>query len=217
MDLRSRDICRILSLIEDVYRYDCRNVLVCLENWLKQADVSQNTIRKIAIVLGDCSIETNVNVCGFREILEKHYVETVALAIMQEMTSILGVSSPYPCDPIIETMDYEKKVYAVGDPKKKIIGRFVRRKDELILKEIAVYAFPKHVVAYRDKDRGGLIAYEIMFETIDGEIVVLKAPTFPEILRELKKRRLVEHLLSGEIAGVIQGAIRSGRGDIVYI
>jgi len=56
-------------------------------------------------------------VSGLQEILEQVLGEEQALAIIHELSEILGSLSPYR-DSIIELLDYEKQIYAVANLKK---------------------------------------------------------------------------------------------------
>ncbi|MEM4570712.1 MAG: hypothetical protein QXE66_05335 [Desulfurococcaceae archaeon] len=215
--LSSRDICRIIDLIEDFYMYDCRNVLMYLEKWMESSGVSQDTIEKVFLILdGDKCFGEEKKLCGLREILERYCEESRALAIMQELTDILGVSSPYPCDPVFEVLDYEKKIYAITDPVEKIIGRAVRRGDELIVKHVVAYVFPKHVVRYVYSDRMKPSEYEIVFETREGAVIAIGPATLPEILKQLRRRGLAKRSQSllDVMSAVIQAIIRSGKGEL---
>jgi len=215
--LRSSDICRIAGSIEDFYMYDCRNTLVYLEKWMESAGVSQDTIEKVFLILdGDKCVGEEKKLCGLREILERYCEESRALAIIQEIYDVLGVSSPHPCDPVFEILDYEKKIYAIADPVMKIVGRAIRVRDELIVKHVVAYVFPKHVVRYVYSNRMNPSDCEIVFEAREGAVIDIGPATLPEILKQLRRRGLAKRSQSllDVMSAVIQSIIRSGRGEL---
>ncbi|MEM1830528.1 MAG: hypothetical protein QXJ97_03230 [Desulfurococcaceae archaeon] len=215
--LSSRDVCRIVGLIEDFYRYDCRNTLTYLEKWMVRAGVSRDTIEKVFLILdgGKCA-GGEKNLCGLREILEKYYGEPRALAIMQELTDALGVSSPFPCDPVFEVLDHERRLYALGDPKERVVARAVRKRGDLVLKDVVVAAFPVRFTKYESSDGSRPPMYEVVLETVAGHVVAVGPAAFQEVLERLKWMGLVERprLVHGVFAAVLQALIGSGRGEV---
>ncbi|MEM5784839.1 MAG: hypothetical protein QXF15_03835 [Candidatus Aenigmatarchaeota archaeon] len=191
---------------------------------MERSAVSRKDIEEIEALFykNGCSGEIK-EYCGLREILEDFYPELKALTIMQELTDMFGVSSPYPCDPIFEIMRVggKEKIYAFGDPKKKIIAKAVRKKDRNILeiKNIVLRAFPKRVVIIEKHDpneppkyitkqkitqeKSGKkhlkvtreflfeTEYKIELETTDGKDVIIGPVTLPELIDEFSKNALV--------------------------
>lgn len=149
------------------------------------------TVEKIFQILGEDECKEKEELCGLRHVLEKIYSQPKALAVMQELTDLLGASGPHPCDPVFEVLNYEKRLYAVGDSVEKIIARAIKKRDELPLKEVVVHAFPSRIVKY--ESRVEPIKYKIELKTAGNHRITLGPAMLPEIVAQLKQTPLVTH------------------------
>lgn len=152
---------------------------------------------------------------GLQEVLEDVIGEERALAVIQELSEILGTLSPYR-DSIIELMDYEKQLYAVANLRKLVTVRARRTGNSLVYRERVAVVAPTRVVVY-DNPLGGVRKYEITFEGTTLKRPLLLGPALlEEIADRLRLEGLVYHsrLLNDVLSAVIQAFIRRGEAEV---
>ncbi|MEM4868769.1 MAG: hypothetical protein QXK54_08170, partial [Ignisphaera sp.] len=154
-------------------------------------------------------------VSGLQELLEAVLGEDKALAIIHELSEILGTLSPYR-DSIIELIDYEKQLYAVANLRKLVIVRAKKKDNTLIYKERVAVISPTKVTVYSNPI-GGITKYEVVFEgqTLRKPLVIGPA-TIDEICDRIVAEGLVYHrkLVYDVLSAIIQAFVRKNKAEI---
>jgi hypothetical protein len=133
---------------------------------------------------------TIAGVSGVQDLLENVYGEEKALAIINEISEILSAASPFR-DSISEIIDYEKKIFAVANLKKKIIVRARLEDDKFIYKEKVLNAVPTEVIVYYPPVIGDR-KFEVTFESFSLAKPLKLPPSYlEEIIEKLKTVGLV--------------------------
>ncbi len=136
------------------------------------------------------SERTIAGVSGVQDLLESVYGEEKALAIINEISEILAAASPFR-DSISEIIDYEKKIFAVANMKKKIIVRARLEEDKFIYKEKVLNAVPTEVIVYYPPSVGER-KFEVTFESFSLAKPLKLPPSYlEEIIEKLKTVGLV--------------------------
>lgn len=237
-ELSENDILRIVNLLREAYKPGRRDLIILfLTGWLRKANVSYESARKIVELLAENDEEQKHRIyvldrtyglkgnppskeefrgkSGLQEILEEALGEERALEVIREIEEILGVSSPF-YDSVIELLDYEKQLYAIANLRRLVIARARREGNSLRYKERISPVAPTHVVVYYNP-LGGITRYEVTFEgrTLRRPLVIGPAP-IEDIAARLKAEGLVYHrrLLDDVLSAIIQAFIRKGRAEI---
>ena len=153
---------------------------------------------------------------GVQEILEEVLGEEKALAILNEMQEIIGKASPHKEDSIFELLDYEKQLYAVSNPRKKVIARVRREKEKMVYKEIVVNGYPRVVEVYVNPI-GGITKFYVLWEVNTRPKPIPIGPaTVEEIVDRLRAEGLVRHrnLAYDVVSTVLDGYIKKGKAII---
>ncbi|MEM4819460.1 MAG: hypothetical protein QXQ91_04050 [Nanopusillaceae archaeon] len=155
---------------------------------------------------------------GLQEILEETLGEEKAINIITELTEILQTPSPFHGDFVIELIDFEKRIYAIADAKRKVIvfARRMKKNNKLKYQKKVAIVVPTHVVVY-DSPIGGVRKYEITFVSN-----VLQKPLTigPALLDEIADRLIAEGLvykrrsIHDALSAVVGGFILRGRAEI---
>ncbi|MEM4561901.1 MAG: hypothetical protein QW123_03395, partial [Desulfurococcaceae archaeon] len=154
-------------------------------------------------------------VSGLQEILESTLGEERALAVIHELSEILGSLSPYR-DSIVELLDYEKQLYAVANLRKLVIVRAKRVNNALVYKERVAVVCPTRVVVYSNPI-GGVTKYEV---TVEGATLQRPLTIGPALLDEIADRLAGEgvvyhrRLLHDTLSAIVQAYIRKGKAEV---
>jgi len=151
-------------------------------------------------------------VTGIQEILENLYDEKEALSIIQELQDVLKVASPNE-DSVFEIMDRDKRLFAVANPKKKIVVRAQFGGGGYKEKEIIVEAYPSIVEVY-ENPIGGITKYHtIWLSNARHKPIEIGPATADEIVDYLRAEGLVKHkdLAYNYISALLVGYVKKGK------
>lgn len=231
--LRNTDILSIVDILREVYVAGYRDLIIFfLTGWLKKANIAYESVKQLVETLAENDEEKdhrllvvdrtfkgeNVDIkglkgkSGLQEIIEKQVGEQKALDIIKQIEDILGVSSPYK-DAIFAILDYEKKIFAVSNPRANIIARCKRVENGgMRYKEKIAFVSLGDIVVYEDPS-GGARRFKIHFDGIKSFDV--GPATVDEILEELgpAKQAVVQNkrLISDVLVALLNEAIRKGK------
>mgnify|MGYP001772573099 CR=1 FL=1 len=154
-------------------------------------------------------------ITGIQEICEEILGENKALNILQELQDILKTASPYQ-DAVFEIMDYDKRLFVVANPRKKVVVRAQFVNDEYKEKEVIVDACPILVEVY-ENPIGGITKYRVVWVSNARTKTIGTGPDTAEgIVDYLRAEGLMKHrdLAYNYIPALLAGYIKKGKAII---
>jgi len=149
---------------------------------------------------------------GIQEILEETVGENKALSIIKEIQEILKTASPH-LDSVFEIMDYDKHLFAVANPRKKVVVRAQFVNGEYKEREVIVEACPILVEVY-ENPIGGITKYRtIWVSNVRNKEIEIGPAMADEIVDYLRAEGLVKHkeLAYNYVPALLIGYIKKGK------